>query len=230
MQALLPVHIASACVALFTGYLALSVLKGGRLHVKSGIAFVYAMLGVAGTGLVLSVRTANVGNMLAAALTIYLVVTALTTVRPQTARTRSIDVAAMALAFGAGLAAAGLAFGAAMRPSGTLYGIPPPVYLIFGAVGWFGGAGDLQVLRSGPRRDRRRLARHLWRMCLALWVAAASFFLNPNRVPEAMRIPALLPIPVLIPIAAMIYWLVRLRVTAFRPPAVLQPSRSSARP
>ena len=33
-------------------------------------------------------------------------------------------------------------------------------------------AGDLHVLRSGMPRGGPRLARHLWRMCFALFIAA----------------------------------------------------------
>ncbi|HWF84419.1 MAG TPA: hypothetical protein VG222_06220 [Vicinamibacterales bacterium] len=37
-------------------------------------------------------------------------------------------------------------------------------------------AGDVRVMRSGALRGGRRLARHLWRMCFALFIAAGSFF------------------------------------------------------
>ncbi|HEX6162697.1 MAG TPA: hypothetical protein VFZ31_05000, partial [Vicinamibacterales bacterium] len=64
----------------------------------------------------------------------------------------------------------------------------------------------------GGIEGRARIKRHLWRLCFAMWVAAASFFWGPpNRVPEIIRIPALLPIPVLTPIAVMLYWMWRMR-------------------
>ena len=84
---------------------------------------------------------------------------------------------------------------------------------IFGAVGLVAAAGDMRMIRAGGTQGPRRIARHLWRMCFAMWVAAASFFFGPpGRVPEVIRIPALLPILVLVPIVAMLYWLWRLRV------------------
>ena len=83
---------------------------------------------------------------------------------------------------------------------------------IFGAVGVLAAAGDLRVIRRRGIQGARRIARHLWRMCFAMWVAAASFFWGPpRRVPEAIRIPALQAIAVLAPIAVMVYWLWRLR-------------------
>ena len=84
---------------------------------------------------------------------------------------------------------------------------------IFGAVGLLAARGDLRMIRAGGIQGPRRITRHLWRMCFAMWVAAASFFWGPpGRVPEIIYIPALLPIPVLAPIAVMLYWLWRIRV------------------
>jgi hypothetical protein len=68
------------------------------------------------------------------------------------------------------------------------------------------------MIRARGIQGPRRISRHLWRMCFAMWVAAASFFWGPpGRVPEIIHIPALLPIPVLAPVAVMLYWLWRIR-------------------
>jgi hypothetical protein len=84
---------------------------------------------------------------------------------------------------------------------------------LFAVVGLLAAAGDRRMIRAGGIQGSRRIARHLWRMCFAMWIAAASFFWGPRgRVPEAIRIPPLLAIAVLIPIAAMVYWLWRLRL------------------
>ena len=91
---------------------------------------------------------------------------------------------------------------------------------IFGIVGMLAAAGDIRMMRArgsqGPfdpaQGGPHRIARHLWRMCFAMWVAAASFFWGPpRRVPEVIRIPALQAVAVLLPIAVMLYWLWRLR-------------------
>ena len=84
--------------------------------------------------------------------------------------------------------------------------------LIFSAMAIGGSIGDWKMLRAGGIEGKPRIKRHLWRLCFAMWVAAASFFWGPpNRVPEIIRIPALLPIPVLTPIVVMLYWLWRMR-------------------
>jgi hypothetical protein len=83
---------------------------------------------------------------------------------------------------------------------------------IFGIVGLLAATGDIRVLRGRVMQGARRIARHLWRLCFAMWVAAASFFWGPpRRVPEVIRIPALQAVAVLLPIAVMLYWLWRLR-------------------
>jgi hypothetical protein len=82
---------------------------------------------------------------------------------------------------------------------------------MFGVVALSAGAGDLRLIRAGALRGGPRLARHLWRMCFALFIASIAFFLGRGRVPEAIRTPALIATGVLLPIVAMFYWLWRIR-------------------
>ena len=81
------VYVVAGCLGLVFGYVALYAAKGATLHRKSGMLFVYVMLGLSVTGAVMAVggkwQTVNVP---AAVLTAYLVVTALTTVRPSSRR------------------------------------------------------------------------------------------------------------------------------------------------
>jgi hypothetical protein len=123
---------------------------------------------------------------------------------------RWLDRGAMLLGFAAGLAGYTLGFEAIAR-GGVRQGIPAPVFFLFGTVGLLAAIGDLRMIRSGGLRGAPRLTRHLWRMCFALWIGAASFFLVPARVPELIRDPVLRTIPVLVPIVAMLYWLWRMR-------------------
>jgi hypothetical protein len=68
------------------------------------------------------------------------------------------------------------------------------------------------MIRAGRIDGKRRIKRHLWRMCVAMVVASGSFFLGPpGRVPDIINIPALLPIPVVTPLVVMLYWMWRLR-------------------
>ncbi len=197
--------------------MALSAAKGGRLHRKSGMLFVVAMLTMSGCAAILAVGGAWAAvNIPAALLTAYLVITALITVRPPSATSRWLNLGLMLVALVLGLTT--LTFGfEALAAGGARNGIPAFPFLMFGVVGLLGSVGDLRVIRSGALRGAPRLARHLWRMCWGLWIAAASFFLGPRArvakvLPEPLLNPVLLALPVLLVLLAMLYWLWRVRV------------------
>lgn len=91
--------------------------------------------------------------------------------------------------------------------------MPAFPFFLFGIAGVLGGAGDLRMIRSAALRGAPRLARHLWRMCFALFIAALSFFIGQaDEFPEARRIFPLLALPVLVPLLGMTYWLWRIRI------------------
>src|SRR5690242_13436183 len=101
MQLLLPVHIAAGGLAIVLGAVALAVKKGGTLHRRSGMLFVYAMLVMGFSASILGfLESPTDGRVYAGFLIAYFVGTALTTVRPVSPWTRRIDVAALAVVVG----------------------------------------------------------------------------------------------------------------------------------
>jgi uncharacterized membrane protein len=204
-----PAHILAGMLALGFGYVALYATKGLTLHRKSGMLFVYAMVTMSlGGALMDALKTSTISvNVVAGLLTFYFVTTGLLTVRPRVQESRWIDVAAVLVA----LTVSVLAFKAGSELSSRGRPEAGPSF-VFGVVGLLAAIGDIRVIRERGIQGPRRLARHLWRMCFAMWVAAASFFWGPpNRVPEVIRIPALNAVAVLVPIAVMFFWLWRLR-------------------
>jgi hypothetical protein len=75
--------------------------------------------------------------------------------------------------------------------------------------------GDLRIMRFGVPRGRPRLARHLWRMCFALFIAAGTFFSIRERVatilPEPFTTAPMRALPILLLFGAMFYWWWRVR-------------------
>jgi uncharacterized membrane protein len=206
------IHVLAGISALLSGAVALYALKGARLHRRSGMIFVSAMLVMASTGVVMSIVHVNVGNVMAGVLTCYLVLTALLTVRRPRLEFRRIDAVAMLAALTVGLAATTLGVAAAASARRTMYGIPPPVYFMFGVVALLATFGDLRVMRGWRTQGSFRIARHLWRMCFAMFIATASFFLGPSqRLPAPLRGSPLRPVPVLLVVVLMFYWLARVR-------------------
>jgi hypothetical protein len=145
---------------------------------------------------------------------LYLVSTALLTVRRRVREFRWIDSGLMLVALAAGLYEVKLGFEALSRPRGTIDGAPAALIFIFGAVPLLAALGDLRMTVARGIQGARRIARHLWRMCFATFIATGSFFLGQgNRViPKPIRIMPLLVILALLPLGLMIYWLLRVRL------------------
>ena len=211
---LLRIHIAAGGLALMLGALALLLKKGGTAHRRSGRLFVGAML-------VMSTTAAILGNVVGGLMAAYFVGTALTTVRPASSWTRGINAAALTIA----LALALLSIVGGVRaidspglaPGGVPFRTIGAMSFVLAGVLLLAAAGDLRIMRSGVPRGGPRLARHLWRMCFALLIAAGSFFSIRERVatilPEAFTTGPMRALPILLVIAAMFYWLWRVRRT-----------------
>jgi hypothetical protein len=209
------VHIVAGTLGLLTGYVAISVTKGGTLHRRSGMVFVYTMLTMAVFGLAIAVvrGIAPEINVPAALLTSAMALTALTTVRPLKAGSRWVDLGATVVSFAVGFIMLSWAF-EAIANGGKRNGMPAFPFFLFGIVGMLAGIGDLRVIRSGPLTGASRLARHLWRMCFALFIAALSASVQfVKMLPEPFRgVRPLFVLPVLAVIVAMFYWLWRVRL------------------
>ena len=206
-------HIAAGTLSLLAGFVALYTTKGKPLHRRAGLLFVCAMLPMcaAAVALAISRGAAPALNIPAALLTAALVITSLTTVREPSPVTRVADAASMLIALL--VASATLVFGieAARSPTGLgRNGMPAFPFFMFAFAGVVATVGDVQVMRFGRRHGARRIARHLWRMTFALFVAALSFFIGQAAVfPEPIRIRPLLALPVLAVLITLFYWLWR---------------------
>jgi hypothetical protein len=126
------------------------------------------------------------------------------------AEARRLLTGLMLLAIAGSAYAFSLGFEALASPRGMLDGIPSPPLFMFGVIGALGAALDARLLRAGSIQGKHRIARHLWRMTFAMWIATASFFLGQaDEFPEAIRKPALLAVPVLWVLGMLVYSLIR---------------------
>jgi uncharacterized membrane protein len=220
MTMTLVLHIVAGALGLLSGYTALYSAKGATLHRKSGTVFVSSMLAMAVFGMVISAGrgVAPAINLPAGLLTAYLAVTGLTSLQAPRDGTRRFHRAGMLLAAALGLACFVVAADA-IADGGRRAGLAYPL-VMFGVVALLGSNGDRRMLLAGPSTSLRasglsrgaRLARHLWRMCFALFIAALSFFVGQAQViPEPLRIRPLLALPVVAVLATMFFWLWRVR-------------------
>ena len=184
---LLPIHIAAGGLAIVLGAVALSVKKGGTIHRRSGLLFVYAMLVMGTSAAIMAFRNGLAdGNVMAGVMTAYFVGTALTTVRPASPWTRRINAAALTIAVGLALLAIVGGVRAVNSPGLSPGGVPVRTIgvmsFVLATVLLLAAIGDVRIMRFGLPRGGPRLARHLWRMCFALFIAAGSFFSIRERV------------------------------------------------
>jgi hypothetical protein len=129
MTLLLPLHILGGIVALLAGYTALAAAKGARLHRRSGLLFVAAMVTLSLSGALIAALGREPISVVAGLLTCYFVTTALATVRPLPEPVRWIEkgvtlaalaVSVVAFAVGFGMAGSGRPEMGAMFVFGTV--------------------------------------------------------------------------------------------------------------
>ena len=217
---LLPIHIAAGGLALVLGAVALTVKKGGPVHRRSGMLFVYAMLVMGLSASMLTMMNGGAdGNVVAGMVTAYFVGTALTSVRPASPATRAINATALAVAVG--LICWSLVNGATfintpgLDANGVPYRTAAVMSLVVATVLAMAAVGDVRIMWAGIPGGAPRLARHLWRMCFALFIAAGSFFSVRERVatilPEPLTTGRMRALPIVLLFGTMFYWLWRLR-------------------
>ncbi len=205
------IHIIAGLLSLVAGAVALYSAKGSPLHRKSGMVFVIAMMVMTSSAVLMaSLFVPNRVNVVAGTLTFYLVCTGLITVKLPVEQTRLASTMFMLMAFAASGYAFSLGFEALNNPNGRVDKIPAPPLFMFGTVGLVGALLDARLLFAGSIKGAQRIARHLWRMTFAMWLATTSFFLGQAKIfPEPLRKSGLLAIPVLIVLAMLVYWLTR---------------------
>ena len=211
---LLLAHIGSGTLGCLSGFSAAFVRKGSRQHAILGNVFVVSMLCLATSGISLAIIKSQPGNVMGGTLTFYLVATAWLTGRRRDFETGNIDW--IALLFVGTVMAFNLTYGleAALNASGTKYGYPPGPYFFLGSVATLATIGDVRLLARGGIAGTQRIARHLWRMCFAFFIASASIFLaRPHLFPALMRKTGMLYVLSFLPLGLMIFWLFRVRLS-----------------
>jgi hypothetical protein len=208
-------HIAGGFVGMLSGAIAMFAHKRSRVHRLAGNVFFAAMLVMATIGAAASpfLPKPEMANVVAGLMTIYLIATGWMTVRRNTPGVGRFEIAGLAVALGVVAAGAIFIVIAGHGPSPLLAKTPPQAFYVFVIVGTIAALGDVNLILRGGLTGSSRIARHLWRMSVALLVATGSFFLGQQRVmPVWMHGSPWLFVPVIAPLLAMIYWLVRVRI------------------
>ena len=206
MNAVMAIHIAGGMIALASGTLAVAGRKGGRLHARAGTWFLGSMLVLGVTATILAWLQPEPQSGLGGLFTCYFVLTSWVAARRRDGTTGWFERVACAAALGTAVLMAWGGFTGATTPVGA-----GPIFIL-AALCLFAGLLDLKVILRGKLAPAQRISRHLWRMCVAFFIATGSFFLGQQDVmPEAARGSPGLFVLAFAPFAVMAFWLVRLR-------------------
>ena len=224
---ILAIHICAGLSSLLSGTVAISVRKGSRTHGISGIVFSVSMLILATSGAYVAYIKSQTGNLLAGFLTFYMVATAWAAARRRDKVTATFDWAALLTALVIAASCFGYGFKVA-QGTGSNDGVPAGMEFFFGSVILLAAVGDFRALVRSLS-GTQRIARHLWRMCFALFIASGSFFMGRQQIfPEFVRKSNVLLLLTILPLILLIFWLIRVRLTKAYHGGWLLPARNNA--
>jgi uncharacterized membrane protein len=205
-------HVAMGLIGLVSGFIAITVRKGGKWHRRSGNVFVYAMIAMGITASAIAVYE-GAPTVVGGVLTAYLVFTAYTAVKPLPGDARRIEMGLAVLAFTIAAAQFTYAFVAFGRPGHQMGGVPAGMMFFMGTIVLLAAIGDVRMIRAGRIQGARRLARHLWRMSFGLFIASGSFLLGQMKfIPEPIRFVPVIVVLAVSPLVMLLYWMWRVRL------------------
>jgi len=224
---ILLVHICAGTLGLLSGTTAMSYRKGSPRHALAGKVFVVSMLTMAVGAVYLAIVKHQPNNIGGGILTIYLIGTAWLTARRREGKTSRFDWVALMIPLALGILTWMNGLKIVRSGASSQDGVPVGMNFFMGSVMLLAAAGDIRMLVRGGILGAKRIARHLWRMCFGLFIAAGSFFLGPSNRPlrllsavglrqqifrTLLRQEVLLFLAIL-PLLLLISWLVHIRLT-----------------
>jgi len=225
---MLVIHICGGILGLLSGTAAICFRKGSPRHVLAGKVFVASMLVMAVGAVYLGIVKHQPSNVSGGIFTFYLIGTAwLTAKRAEGETRRSLDWVALLIPLALGSLTWLNAINVVRSGASSKDGVPVGMTFFMGSVMLLAAAGDVRMLVRSGVFGAKRIARHLWRMCFGLFIAAGSFFLGPSNRPlrllSSVRIGQHLPrvlfstglylILTILPLVILIFWLMRVRLT-----------------
>jgi hypothetical protein len=195
--------------------------------VLAGKVFVVSMLTMGVFAVYLAITRNQPNNIGGGILTVYLIGTAWLTARRRDGETSRLDWVVLLIPLALGILTWMNGIQVVRSGESSQNGVPVGMTFFMGSVMLLAATGDVRMLLRGGVFGVKRIARHLWRMCFGLFIAAGSFFLGPSNRP--LRLLSALGIgqhlsPVffsttlylilsVLPLILLIFWLVRVRFT-----------------
>ena len=224
---ILIVHICAGSLGLLSGTAAMSFRKGSPRHALAGKVFVASMLTMGVFAVYLAIARHQPNNIGGGILTVYLIGTAWLTARRRDGETSRFDWVALLIPLALGILYWITVLKVVRSGARSIDGVPVGMIFFMGSVMLLAAAGDVRMLVRGGVSGAKRIARHLWRMCFGLFIAAGSFFLGPSNRPlrllsnvglgkhltPALFSTTLYLVLTILPLILLIFWVVRVRFT-----------------
>lgn len=208
--AMLYLHIGAGSVGLLSGAAAFVLRKGSDLHRLAGKIFVVSMLIMSAIGAMVApfLPSPERASVVAGVLTFYLVLSSWTVVKRKPGQIGSFDYGLLLTSVSVTGAGAYFFWLASHNPRGMLDGQPGAAFVIFMIIGTLAAVGDLRLIMKRGVTGATRLARHLWRMTVALFIAANSLFLGQQQMfPKGVQQSGVLNVPALLILILLLFWL-----------------------
>jgi len=180
VQILLPIHILAGTIALLCAALAVSSEKGKRLHVLSGRAYFWSMVGIFLTAIPMSIISSNIFLFLIAIFSFYLAFAGMRFARNRKGVASTLDWIAVSLMISSGLGM--LILSAIFFTNDNSQYI---VLLVFGFLAITLGYADFRSYKNNSATGKERISRHLTNMMGGtIAVITAVLVTNPPFEPE----------------------------------------------
>jgi hypothetical protein len=201
--------------------------KGSPRHVLGGKIFVASMLTMGVVAVYLAITRRQPNNVGGGILTVYLIGTAWLTAKRRDGETSRFDWMVLLIPLALGVLTWMIGIKVVRSGASSQDGVPVGMTFFMGSVMLLAAAGDVRMLLRGGVSGAKRIARHLWRMCFGLFIAAGSFFLGPSNrplrllstvgvgkyLPQGLFSTNLYLILTVLPLILLIFWVVRIRFT-----------------
>ena len=225
---ILTLHITAGMIGLLSGTAALVFRKGSPRHALAGKIFVASMLTMAASAVYLAALKHQNDNIGGGILTFYLISTAWLTAKRKDGETSRFDWVILLVPFTLGILTylRGVQMIQAGAPEG---GFRIGMGFFMGSMMLLAGVGDLRMLLRGGVFGLQRIVRHLWRMCLGLFIASGSFFLGQGSkiFPSNFRDSPWLLIPAFLPLLLLVFWIFRVRLSSSYKRMFLSPATAA---
>lgn len=230
-------HVGGGTIGLFSGTVAALARKGGHLHRIAGTIFFASMLVMASFAIILAiVLPGEIVNLVVGTFVIYLVTTSWLTARRKDGkigypeRIALFVILCLCVPFGIMSFQVSMGLPLLFKSAIPITGPIRIAVFTFTAIFAIASIADVKVVLAGRIVGAARIARHLWRMCVALTLATGSALTNglPRLLPGPFHVPTAFLLPQFVWVALLIFWMIRVRLTGWHRSRVMKEREARA--